>query len=125
MATQQSDLAVSYANQIQSILQQLRAMRVSAQEIKTINTATPLGNWWNVLSTTALATDGSLGTADGSPNTAHPIDSRVYPALTRGQVSATQMASALGLVLNIVDLCAGTAIGANGAAPGTLDSLTM
>src|SRR6185437_4356323 len=101
MATLQSDIAVNYANQVIGIVQQLRNLRAACAEIQTINSATPLGNFWNVLNTTALAADGALGTADGAPNTSHAIDTRVYPALSRGQVSATQLASGLALALSL------------------------
>jgi hypothetical protein len=35
----------------------------------------------NALATAPANTDGSLGTADGSPNNAHPIDTRIYASL--------------------------------------------
>lgn len=125
MSTLQSDIAVQYANQIANIVQQMRNIRVNVAEIQAINANTPLGNLWNALNTTALAGDGSLGTADATPVTTHPVDPRVYPALNRGQVSATQLASGLALVLAFDQLMAGTAVSSNGAAPATINALSM
>lgn len=125
MATLQSDIGISYANQIIQIVQQLRAIRAMCAEIQVINTNTPLGNLWNALNTTALNADGTLGAADATPNNAHPIDTRVYTQLTRGQVSATQLASGLTLVLNVNGLLAGSSISSNLATPGTVDALSM
>lgn len=125
MATLQSDLAINYANQIISLVQQMRNLRTTAAEIQAINTNTPLGNLWNVLSTTALSADGGLGAPNASPNTANPIDTRVYPTLTRGQVSANTLANGLALVISFVNLMNGQAITANGATPATVNTLSM
>jgi hypothetical protein len=125
MATQQSDIAIQYANQVQSLVAQLVALRQQIAGIVTVNAANPLAsNFWNVLNTTALAADGSLGTADGSPNTAHKIDSRLYPALNRS-ISATDLANGLQILVDLQTFFTGAQPEAVAGRPAQMDALGM
>lgn len=75
-ATPQSQ-AINGANDLLAIMQQFQSARAAADNwLRQYNAS----NWsavWNALATAPANADGSLGTADGSPNTAHPIDTRV------------------------------------------------
>lgn len=126
MPTLQSDIAVQYANQLIGLAQQLKNVRAAVAEIVTVNSVTPLGNLFTVLNTTALASDGTLGTADaaGSPNSGHPIDPRVYPALSRA-VKSGDLTNALQLVVDFSSFMAGSAISSNGARPANIDAVAM
>jgi hypothetical protein len=125
MATQQSDVAIAYANQVQSLVAQLVAIRAAATAIQTVNTANPLAaGFWNVLNTTALASDGQVGVSDSAPNTAHAIDPRLYPALNRLE-SATDLSNGLQILVDFLVFCGGTQPEANAARPQQLDKLGM
>lgn len=124
MAQVQSDLAVSYANQVMSLIQQLRGMRQVIAELVTVNANNPLGNLWNVLRTTALAADGQLGTADGTVVAANPIDPRVYPAISR-TASQTALNNALQILVDFNSFCAGSSLGANASRPAQIDAVAM
>lgn len=124
-ATLQTDTAVKYANQVCSLVQQLQGVLANVEALAAINAANPLSsNFWNLLNTTALAADGSLGTADGTPNTAHDIDPRVYAALARA-VSATQLTQALQVLVDFNAFCQGTAVAANASRPAQINAVAM
>lgn len=125
MAIQTSDIAVSYGNMVISFAQQVASLRQLGSQIAAINAVNPLGNLWNNLHTTALGTDGSLGTADsGNPVLTDPIDTRVYPALNR-VAKASDLANALQLVVDFNTFAAGTALSANGARPANINAVAM
>ena len=81
MAATKQTMAVAAINRLLAIMVQLQATRASINDfVEDYNGA----NWsavWNALPTAPANTDGSLGTADGSPNNAHPIDTRIIPNL--------------------------------------------
>lgn len=124
MAQLQSDLAVAYANQVMSLVQQLRGMRQTIAELVTVNTNNPLGNLWNVLKTTALATDGTLGAADTTVVAANPVDPRVYLSINR-TVSQTALNNALQILVDLNTFCNGSALSANAARPAQIDAVAM
>lgn len=117
-----ADVAVVEANALMSICQQIRNLQTQIQGLLAYNAASPLGTPWSALNTAATASDGQLGTADGSPNTSHIIDTRVYPLLNRA-VSETQLVQALQIVVDFNAFCAGTAVGANAARPAQLNAV--
>ncbi len=123
MARLASDIGVDYGNQIMSIAQQLRNIRAAVAEIVTINAANPLGNLWTTLGTTAVNADGTLGTADGSPNATHPIDPRAYPNLTRA-VKSGDLTNGLQLIVDFQAFMAGTQVNANGARPANINAIS-
>lgn len=79
-ATPQSQ-AVNLANDLLSVAQQLQAARGAVDDFLRKYTALNLSAVWDALPTAAQNTDGSLGAADGTPNNAHPIDTRVVSGL--------------------------------------------
>lgn len=126
MATQQSDVAVTYANQVSNLVTQLRQIRKEVAEIVALNTAVPLGNLWNALNTAVLAADGAIGTADtpGTPVNAHYVDPRLYPAINR-VMKNTDLTNALQVLVDFAAFCAGTSLATNGARPAQMDAVSM
>jgi hypothetical protein len=99
-ATQQS-AAVNAANALGDlIVNQLLTLRSAVNEYVTKYNDANFSAVWNALPTAPANTDGSLGTADGSPNVAHPIDTRVvstlrYPRSADDYVNAVAALQAL------------------------------
>jgi hypothetical protein len=126
MATQPSDVAINYANQVINMVKQLQGLRASLADLLVVNTNNPLGNQWNVLNTTALTSDGQVGTADtpGTPVNGHYIDPRLYPAIGR-LVKNTDLANGLSLLVSLNSFLAGTQINAAGTTPAFIDALAM
>jgi hypothetical protein len=71
--------------------------------------------------TTPVNADGTLGTADATPNVAHPIDPRVpaQAGLTRA-VLAADLGSALTMLQAVSTLLAGSAVTQQGQSPQIL-----
>lgn len=109
-ATPQSQ-AVSLANTILSIDAQIASLFAQANQVIALWSDTGAEAVVNALPTAALNADGTLGTADGTPNTAHVIDTRVVTALTRAISAADVGALKLYVLGNFVSMCNGTAIG--------------
>ena len=124
MSFLQSDDAVTYVNQVCQLVGQIKAMRQTVAELITVNANNPIGNLWNVLKTTALNADGTLGTADGSVVAANPIDPRVYPALNRA-VSQNALNNALQILVDFNTFCNGTQVAANAARPAQINAVSM
>jgi hypothetical protein len=87
-ATEQSQ-AIGMANQAIAIMGQFQALRATVNEFVTQYNDQGTSTIWNNLGTVAQNTDGSLGAADGSPNTAHPINTGTYTTLNRATSAAT------------------------------------
>jgi len=99
---------------------QLGASAISLQtQINLASSAwTNLGaaNLLNAFNTAGATSTGGLGTADGSPNTAHPIDTRTAPGSELIQaISANNIASLLTALQGISSCIGGSAVSANGA----------
>lgn len=71
----------------------------------------------NAFPTAPLLTTGVLGTADGSPNVANPIDVRVTPGsdISRA-ISANDVAGLLTVLQGVLAVIGGSAVSLNGAA---------
>jgi len=123
MAQLQSDTAVKYANQVVGLAAQLANIRDQVNALLALNSVQPLGNLWNALNTTAQAADGTLGTADGAPNTAHPIDTRVYAALGKA-VSATALSNGLQLLTEFQTFSTGATTASDASRPAFIDTLS-
>ena len=99
-AIQSANTLISNAAQLFALYQSIKA---NAQQFSDLN----VGGLLNSLSTAALNADGSLGTADVSPNVANPLDTRLY-GLSRS-VSANQlnaMINTLNFIVTFVE-CTG------------------
>jgi hypothetical protein len=84
--------AAQAANTLITLAQQFLTLRSQAADfIKQYNSELYSVTWAN-FQTAVQNLDGSLGAADGSPNTAHPIDNRVITTLTRAVTQAQLVA---------------------------------
>lgn len=125
MGVVQNDININYANEVISLVQQIRNMKAAIAELLAINSQVPLGNLWATLKTTAINSDGTLGTADsGSPIAANPIDSRVYTNLSRA-VKLSALNDGLGVLVDFNAFCAGTSLTTQAARPAQIDNLSM
>lgn len=124
MATPQSQ-AIQNANAIIGLAQQVLVI---------FNQITAANNAWNddgslaiinALATCALNVDGSFGTADGTPVTTHPIDTRVAAnqGLSRA-VSASNISACLTQLVNISSFINGNAVAATPGVRSLLNQVT-
>jgi hypothetical protein len=121
-ATQQSQ-AIQVAN---NFCANAAAILAAYQEIIALDAAwtdNGVANVLNALATAALNADGTLGTADGSPNNAHPIDTRLYPTLQH-TMSSNAIASLKTVIDNIVTYVNGSAVSATPSARAILNGGT-
>lgn len=120
MSTQQdqaiavANLMVTYTNNLAILANQIAATHVTWTNLSTANKL-------NAMPTAPLLTTGGLDTPDGSPNNAHPIDTRVsgLGGIAKA-ISANNLASIDTYLQGIASAIGGTALGANGAAPQLL-----
>src|SRR5579859_8118295 len=109
-ATKQS-AAVNGANALGALVQSLLSVRSQVNEfVSKYNDE----NWsavWNALPTAPANADGSLGTADGTPNNAHPIDTRIISGLTF-PVAANDLMNAVAAIEALQNYFTGGAVGA-------------
>lgn len=121
MATTPADLTVSQANQVISLCTQLVQLRNQIAPLIAVNAVTPLQAKWQALKTTAMTSDGQLGTADsGAPVQTNPIDPRVYLVLNRA-ISSADLGAALQVLFDLNTFLLGTAVGTNLARPAQLN----
>lgn len=83
-------MAAQAANRLLGLMQTFQTFRREVNDFVTQYNDFGFNTIWNALPTAPQNTDGSLGTADGSPNTAHPIDTRVVSMLLMS-MSATAL----------------------------------
>lgn len=112
-ATPQSQ-AINGANDLLAIMQQLQSARAAADNwLKQYNA----GNWsaiWNALATAPANTDGSLGVVDVTPNTAHPIDTRVASqAGLLTPISAANLVNGAAIIIALDAFFTGAAVATN------------
>lgn len=112
-ATPQSQ-AVSLANQALTLDTAIATLLEQVNQFLTVWNDTGASNYLNSLATAAPNADGSLGTADGAPNTAHPIDTRVVAGLNRAISAADLSALVAYPITNFQAMCNGQAIAAIG-----------
>jgi hypothetical protein len=110
MATQQGQ-TIANANTIIGLTQSLQALYLQIRAASEAWTDDATANQLNALPTAPYKTDGSLGTADTTPNTANPIDTRIITTLSR-TVSANSVASMLTILQNVKTYVEGGAVAA-------------
>lgn len=120
MSTQQ-DQAIAVANQMFSAANQCSTLASQLTALHTTWTNLSVANKLNAMPTAPLLTTGALGTPDGSPNTANPIDTRVsgLSGISKA-MSANNVASLDTYLQGIISAIGGGAISANGSAPQLL-----
>jgi len=121
MVLNPATIGAANANTCINVVQQLLILRPTLQEIVTQNTNVPFGNEWGDMNTVALNSDGTPGSQDSSPTSAHPLNATSY-GIT-GYFTVTQLNALLALCVSTLSFLQGSAISANGATPGTLASV--
>ncbi len=121
MSNQQTQ-AIANANQVIALAQQLVGL---------YNSINQLNNSWNDdlslttlqnMATCAQNPDGTLGAADASPVSSHPINTNTYTTLSR-PISANSLASILTQLNNINSFINGNALSATPGVRSVLDSV--
>jgi hypothetical protein len=77
MSQSRQDKALSQANALLALMVQFQGLRSSLDELIYQYISETYNTIWGALPTAALNADGSLGAADPSPVSTHPIDTRV------------------------------------------------
>lgn len=113
------DEAITVLNTMIVETQRLLATKQRLDALSAQWTNLSVANKVNAFATAPLLTTGQLGTADGSPNTANPVDTRVTPTVMF-PISANNFAGIMTYLTGISAAIGGTAVGANGAAPQLL-----
>jgi len=121
-ATPQSQ-AIQVANQLMSLSQQLLGIYQQMVILDAAWSDDAVATIVAAMATTALNADGSPGTADGTPNVAHPINLVTYPSLQRA-VSSTQIAQAKTIMDGIVNYVGGSAVTTQAGARAILNAVT-
>ena len=116
MPTQQ-DQAIAVANSLISLVGQATSLAAQIAAATSAWTNLSAATKLNALSTAAALTTGGLGTADGSPVTSDPVDTRVsgQGGLSRA-MSANNIASLVTYLQGVQSDIGGSADSANGAA---------
>lgn len=120
MSTQQ-DQAIAVANQLFTLTNSLAGIAAQIAVVSSTWTNLSAANKLNAMATAAAATTGGLGTADGSPVVANPIDTRISGQASLSKaVSANNIASILTFLQGVQGAINGSAVSVNGAAPQLL-----
>jgi hypothetical protein len=121
-ATQQSQ-AIQVANQLISLSSALLSIYQQMVVLDAAWTDDAVATTVAAMATTALNADGSAGSVDATPNTAHPINLALYPTLSRA-VSSTQIAQAKTIMDGIVAYVGGSAVTTQVGARGILNAVS-
>lgn len=114
MADTKQSKAIAAANNALAIAQQLSNIRNAINILLTENTNNGYTTTWSSFATAPFNADGSLGTADSTPNTAHPIDTRVTGlAGLANAVSETQLANLVLAFQQLQNFFGNTAVTTN------------
>ncbi|HLW67827.1 MAG TPA: hypothetical protein VKS79_21090 [Gemmataceae bacterium] len=108
MATQQAS-AITEANNLIALMKQIQALRPAWNDFITRYNSEGWAAIWQALPTAALNGDGSLGTADGSPNAFHPIDTRIVTTLNKS-VSKAQLTNGVVLLQQLQNFMTDAAV---------------
>lgn len=123
-ATLQSQV-VQLANNLMSAAVQAGQLKATIDQITGQWTQLSAGGVLNAMTTTVVNTDGSLGTADGSPNNAHVIDTRVNGGTNLSRaISANDLATLNTGLTALSTLLAGSAVTQQGGMPQLLAKVT-
>jgi len=100
MATKQ-DVAVAKANELINTLGLLKQIRSAMNDFLTQYNGEAYNTTWAALATAPQNTNGTLGTPDGSPVPANPIDTRVAGQALSKAVSSNQLVQGVVLLQNL------------------------
>ncbi len=97
MASKQ-DQAIAAANALIGIMGSFKSLRQQVNDFVANYNSEGWSTLWNNLATAVQNADGAYGAADGTPNTSHPIDTRVITTLSKGGITATQLVNAVAML---------------------------
>ena len=113
--------AIAVANTLVANAQQLMNIYNSMVALDSQWSDDSVATYLAAMTTAPLNADGTQSTtADGSPNSAHPIMGSVYPLLAR-PLSSTQIAQLKTILDQVVTLVNGSAVSAQSGARGILN----
>jgi hypothetical protein len=128
MTTTLESQAIGVANTLLMTAQSLVALVNTINATSTEYTQLTLGTVFSAMATAAVNADGSLGTADATPNAAHPINPAALltaQGLTLNRaISATDLGSLLTFLQAVASLAAGNVVTQQGQAPQILAKIT-
>lgn len=113
-AIQTANGLIAAANQLMSLYQQMTILDAAWTDDGVANVIAAMG-------TVALNTDGSLGTADGAPNVANPLNPVTYPALARA-ISSNQIGQLKTILDAVVAYINGSAVSTQASARPILNA---
>lgn len=115
---------IALANQAMQLIEQAADLKAQIDRFVTNWVQLDATAQLNAMPTCAVNTDGTLGMADTTPNTGHPIDTRVVTSLARAQ-SAFAIGSAENRLADLSSLMAGNAVGAQASWPSILANMSV
>jgi len=113
--------AIGIINRLLSLAVQLKGISDEMIALDGVWTDNNIGAVINAMGTVGLNTDGSLGSADATPNNAHPLSPTLYPAIQRS-LSANQVTSIKTILDTIPTLIGGSSVPAQTGARGILNA---
>jgi hypothetical protein len=121
MATTAQSQSIQVANGLISCAQQAMVLYQTLSQLQQQWTDDSVAAIIAAMGTVATNADGSLGTADGTPNVAHPIDPSKYPAVTRA-ISSTQIGQIKTVLDGFVTYVNGSAVTTQSGARAILNA---
>lgn len=99
--------AVAAAQTVSSLMLQMAQLHDAVNAFLVKNANVTYDSVWSTLPTAVFNADGTVGTQDGTVNTAHPIN---VPAGTPILVSRNDLLTALGILTNFQNFMNGVAV---------------
>lgn len=115
--TTQENQAATIANTVITLTAQVYALGQTINQLSSEWTNLAVATKLNAFPTASLTATGGIGTNDGTPNTANPINVNTTPGsqIIRA-VSANDLAGMLTFLQGVAGVIGGSAVSANGAA---------
>jgi hypothetical protein len=123
MAQTLQSQVIGLANQMNGIAAQLVGLQALLTAINEQWSALDGQTVMNAMGTCAQNADGSIGAADSSPTTGHPINPATYPTLNRA-TSAYNYGATLTVLQQLLNLLNGAAVTQQTTAPTILAEMT-
>ncbi len=121
MSTTRQTQAAGVANTLVQLVLQAYNLKLAIDQASATWTNLGVANMINAFPTAPALTTGALGTADGTPTVANPIDTRtVDGALLLRAISANDIAGMLTYLQGVSSCVGGASVSANGAAPSLI-----
>lgn len=99
--------AIAAAQSVADYMRQLAGLHDAINGFMTTYTSNSYDTTWQSLPTTVFATDGTVGTADGTPNNAHPIG---VPSAAPLLMARNDLLTAVGCLTNFQSYMTGVAV---------------